>query len=215
MKAKKSFPSELLLYLMASVMACGIGLSIVFTTDQRWLDWHLSKLGEGGQLAAIVFNTGAVLSGLVMAAFAHKLVGDIRALKVAKPIKNRAEVLLQTGFRVIAVCMMGIGLFPFDRFPVIHNFFGYGTTLMFASLVILVPLVLPVVTLRFQQVTYAFVACLAIMFAVYFASNSAVLRLLYIELIALACFYAWAIILTRTIRQKSVVLTARLQTATE
>lgn len=202
MKAVKPISSEPVLYLMAVVMAIGAGLSMIFTTDHRWLDWHLSRLGEGGQLSAVIFNAGAGLCSLLMGVFAHRLLEDILALKGAHYDISRAETVIGIGFGTIAVCMMGIAVFPFDTFPTIHNTFGYGMTVSFVLLILLLPRVLRVFSRRFTAFTFAFVGCMAALFGVYFATGGTGIHLIFIEMLVLVYFYAWAIVLTKTIRQK-------------
>lgn len=208
MKVAKSISSEPVLYLMAAVMTVGAGLSMMFTTDHRWLDWHLSRLGEGGQLSAVIFNVGVGLCALLMGVFTHRLVDDVALLRTGKGHSVQlAETVIGVGLGCIAVCMMGIAVFPFDAFPFVHNIFGYGMTLSFVALIIIIPTVLKIFSRRFTVSTYAFVVCMAILFGGYFATSGRALHLIFIEMLVLVYFYAWAIVLTKTIRHN----VARLQ----
>ncbi len=201
--AQKVLKSEPILYTMAATMAAGIALSMALSTDTSWMHWHLSRLGEGNQFSAGLFNIVAALCALMMGAFTHYLVDDVGHLDLPAKALHRAQTILGVCLGVISVCMMGIAVFPFDRFPVVHNIFGYGATITFVQLIILLPNALPVLSHRFTLVTYNFVVFLAIAFGIYFATGGKVIALINIEILALMYFYLWMIALERAIKQKT------------
>lgn len=119
---KRRHPSSYILaWALIGVATLGIALSIALTPDTKWMAWHLSRLGEGGSLAAAVFNFTFVLAALILVKLASRIESE-----VSKPRAHR----LRTLFFCVAVCWLGIGSFPFDQFPVIHNIFGYGQFLL-------------------------------------------------------------------------------------
>lgn len=183
----------------------------MFTTDSRWIDWHLSRLGEGGQFSAVIFNVVTATCALLMTVFARRLVDNLEHVNALASQKRRAGRILPLGLWLIAACMLGIAIFPFDTYPAVHNVFGYGMTLTFAMLIVATPYVLPIFRRRFAILSYCFLALLAALFVFYFATNGTGIHLLYIEMLALTFFYVWAIRLVHVVRQNSTELTGKLQ----
>lgn len=42
--------------LLVGIAVVGIGTSMLLTDDPRWLQWHLSRLGEGGHISSRGFS---------------------------------------------------------------------------------------------------------------------------------------------------------------
>lgn len=99
----------------------GIGASMALTRDERWLQWHLSRLGEGGGLAATVFNITLIACAACLAGIATHLYAELTHVQQEHGARTVRLLLYLT-----AICWVGIGTFPFDRHPIIHNLFGYG-----------------------------------------------------------------------------------------
>lgn len=181
-------------------MAAGGFLSASLSTDGRWAQWHLSRLGEGGEASALVFNSVSALCSLLMGEFVRRLLQDIAIIQAPKATLASARKLLLVTLSTVAVCMMAIAVFPFDRFPVIHNIFGYGMTLTFLILAAWLPLVLPIFSVRFVVGAYLYIVLMVGLFGVYFATDQTGIPLLYIEILGLLFFFVWLILLTRSIR---------------
>ena len=187
--------SGLTAYIIVSLLILGGVVSAILTTDSRWMEWHLSRLGEGGQLGAYVFNFTVGFCALLIGVFARSITNDVRELDIATDKKRLVGRLLQMALGVVSVGMIGVAAFPFDRFPLIHNFFGYGTTITFVVLIAVLPKLLPVFTRKFSVLTYIFIVILGILFGIYFATNQRGIPLIYIELLAVVYFFAWIIAL--------------------
>ena len=181
-------------------MAVGGFLSAAMTADPRWMEWHLSRLGEGGHLSSIIFNLSCALASLLMGEFTRRIVNDLSIITMPKKTLASARRILGWGLGVVAVCMMGIAVFPFDQFPIIHNIFGYGMTMVYVVVITQLPVLLPVFTRRFIAFTYAFVLLMAALFGIYFATGGARPHLIYIEIIGLLFFFIWVLMLVRSIR---------------
>lgn len=192
--------SEPILYLIAAIMAVGGLLSAAMTADPRWMQWHLSRLGEGGHVSAVVFNLSCALSSLLMGEFARRIVNDLAIITMPRATLEAARRIVGVGLGLVAVCMMGIAVFPFDHYPVVHNIFGYGMTLVYVVIITQLPTLLPVFTRVFMAFTYAFVALMVVLFGVYFATGGTRPHLIYIEITGLLFFFVWVIMLVRSIR---------------
>lgn len=123
-----SFSSVLMLIGVGSI---GIGTSMVLTRDERWLQWHLSRLGEGGGISAIVFNLTLVACAICLMVVAEYLHGEL----IGAGQKHGAR-LFRLLLYLTAICWIGIGLIPFDRHPIVHNILGYGEFIALGVLMI-------------------------------------------------------------------------------
>ena len=73
---RSSFQMTLLLVGIAVV---GIGTSMLLTDDPRWLQWHLSRLGEGGHISSGIFNLTLCLVALLFVVIGERLYAKIGA----------------------------------------------------------------------------------------------------------------------------------------
>ena len=200
MKSVKRISSEPIVYLIAGIMAVGGFISATLTADPRWMEWHLSRLGEGGHMSSVIFNASCALASLLMGEFARRVVNDLGIIAMPKKTLASARRILGWGLGVVAVCMMGIAVFPFDKYPIIHNIFGYGMTVVYLIIITQLPVLLPIFTKKFIAFTYGFVLLMAVLFGTYFATDGTKPPLIQIEIIGLLFFFLWVIILIRSIR---------------
>lgn len=200
MKTTKPIASEPFVYLLAGIMAAGGVVSAMLTSDPRWAEWHLSRLGEGGYLSSYVFNGVSALCAVLMGGLTQRLRNDLQIIKAPAKAHRLARRLITVGFFIVSVCMMGIAVFPFDTFPVIHNMFGYSMTATYIAVIAWLPWILPLFSRFFTGLTYTFIALTMALFGMYFATGGAMPHLIYIEIFGLVFFFTWLIMLVRAIR---------------
>ena len=94
----------------------GMGIAILLTKDPRWMEWHMSRLGEGRHLSSVFFNLTLILSASLLAGYGQRL---IRFL----PHRHSQAYLLM--FWAMGLALTGVAVFPFDEFHILHNVFGY------------------------------------------------------------------------------------------
>ncbi len=121
MNMKPLSQSYNLAIVLVGTAVIGLMLSMALTTDPRWMSWHLSRLGEGGQVSAMVFNGTLLVVAVLLILIALRLTSEIRSHKPTESTAYLRSVLLLT-----ALCWVGLALFPFDRSHVVHRIFGYG-----------------------------------------------------------------------------------------
>lgn len=116
---------------LVGVGVLGLALSITLTKDSRWVQWHLSRLGEGQELSAAVFNYTLMLAALILVLVAVRLSDEI-----TQRDKNERVIYVRSMLLATAACWVGIGAFPYDRFPMLHNSFGYGQMALISVLML-------------------------------------------------------------------------------
>lgn len=200
MKNLKPISSEPVLYVLIAVLATGAALSIALTSDPRWMHWHFSRLGEGGHISSYIFNATLFVAGLVIAEFTRRLSRDLTIIGASRRVLDRTTRIAQWCLYGSAICLIGVALFPFDQFPIVHNIFGYSMTVLFAGMASFLVVSFPIFSWRFTVATYAFMLCLALMFGYYFMTGQRGLPLIYIEMLGIGFFFIWMIMLVRSIR---------------
>ena len=151
-------------------------------------------------MSSVIYNASCALASLLMGEFARRVVNDLGIIAMPKKTLASARRILGWGLGVVAVCMMGIAVFPFDKYPIIHNIFGYGMTVVYLIIITQLPVLLPIFTKKFIAFTYGFVLLMAVLFGTYFATGGTKPPLIQIEIIGRLFFFLWVIILIRSIR---------------
>lgn len=85
-------------------------VSFALEPDKTFMtkDFVLSDFGVFG-LSAVVFNSGIIVSGVALYVFIYNLFDDYKITKIYKSMIS-----------IPVLCFIGIGLFRFDLFPVLH-----------------------------------------------------------------------------------------------
>ena len=115
--------------LLISVCVIGLAASMLLAPDTRWVGWHLSRLGEGSQLSAAIFNATLCIEAIIFTLMAMQLRRELWA----RGLRGKAY-LVQAVMTLTALCWIGIACFPFDRFVFVHRLFGYGQTVLLGML---------------------------------------------------------------------------------
>lgn len=120
-------------FALALVGFCVVGLSLSMwlTKDTSWVQFHLSRLGEGHELSAAIFNTSLMIAALILAMFGVRVTDEIR-----QRYPQESIMVSRALFIGAAVAWAGVGGFPFDQFPLTHNFFGYLQTLLMSIIML-------------------------------------------------------------------------------
>lgn len=174
----------MLVAVLVFIAIVGMGASIALTTDPYWVNWHMSRLGEGRSFASVIFNSSLILGAIVLVLLSdkirheHRLAGEMRGM-------DKFSALIVC----VAVGWIGVALFPFDQYPVVHNVFGYG---MFTAACILM-LGLVKISPHFSRRTYAIGTAAVLVTSILMALHHLVglTSLLVVEFIGEAMLFAW------------------------
>lgn len=208
MRARLQLHCIKLAYLFFGIMLSGAILSGLLTTDHRWMSWHFSRLGEGGMLSALIFNISLFISAIVMFAIGIALTDNIS--QVARLTHNNldhAKTVVQRSFFAITICLIGVAIFPFDRFPVIHNIFGYSMLFVFLALCIVTPKILPIFSKKLYIYGKLAILTTAICYVFYIIIGS--ITLLAVEFIIFLFLYGWLLMFINGIVQQAYVKNER------
>ena len=96
---------------------------------------------------------------------------------------------------MVAICLVGVGAFPFDKFPVIHNIFGYGQFFVLSGLILALRCVHSGFRVRTYHIGYAAVGITMLLMVLFHLTHFT--TLLIVELIGQLLAYAWVLSITR------------------
>ncbi len=172
----------------------GLSLSMWLTKDTRWMQWHLSRLGEGNEFSSAIFNYSLILAAMVLAALAIRLTDEIRTRDPRRSVTFLRNMMLGA-----AAAWVGVAIFPFDRFPLIHNIFGYSQMLIICILM----LTLKRLTTSFSARTHT-IGLIAVLVSGALMTLHHLVHvpsLLLVELVGQVALFAWLISMTTDQRQ--------------
>lgn len=183
MKHTRSVATTLLLY-MIGVAYTGMIVSMLLTNDPRWMEWHLSRLGEGGHLSSYIFNASAMIVGVLLVLFGKYAA---RELSIYHPDTKQRQFVAILG--AMGACLFGVALFPFDQFHVVHNIFGYGFFLSAGILMMALSSIVPTISSRTYQLGLAAAAITTTLMVLHHLVHFT--PLLVVELVGQLFLFAW------------------------
>lgn len=191
---KRTASSYTLIWALIGVATLGIALSIKLTPDTRWMSWHLSRLGEGHSLSSAVFNFTFILAALILAKIASR---------IGVEVATKGALMLRTLLFSVAVCWIGVGSFPFDQFPVIHNLFGYSQFLIMVYMMIRLEHICPHFSTRTYTIGLGVAITTGLLLALFHLTHFT--TLLVVELIGQIGIYAWLLSMANDLRRASMI----------
>jgi hypothetical protein len=190
-----------IVHLFGITLLSGAIISGISSSDKTWLQWHFSRLGEGGHISALIFNAALVIAGIMLIILGYKLKYAVTSLlKEYKLLSNHKTLLLYRMIYVVGLCLIVVGLFPFDVHPRIHNIGGYGSLVAVLILCYLSPYLLPIFSNKYIRYSHFLVAATFIIYTFYFTIHS--LRLLIVEFVLFVFVYIWLLAFIKEIYNK-------------
>lgn len=182
-----SLSMDLAVFLIVGGFAAMLGSS-----DPDWWRDNLSALGMSSNAAAPAFNITLIIAGVIVTTIARFATA---ALPVDQLAQRRGRTIMRTGLVLVGLFLAGVGLFPVDRFFLLHNTVATGMAVAFAGMICALPWLLPTLPRVFFGLGYAFVAVIVLL-AVFFATGY--YNLTAVELIAAVLIFSWIIVFLRT-----------------
>ena len=198
MKPRLQLNSIKLVYSLGVVLLVGAITSALLATDPRWVNWHFSRLGEGGTIPAMIFNMFLLISAVIFFSIGLALKADFTRISDVGNINLKtAKNVICGAFFAVGICFVGVAFLTFDRFPVAHNIFGYSILISFVALLFLVPKVLPIFSRRFYIYNYLIIFSATISYTLFFFAK--VITMLSVEFLMFIQIYVWILLLNQGI----------------
>ena len=177
---------------LAVFLITGIFASMLSATDPLWWQKNLSTLGMSGDISSLAFNITLIVAGVIVTTIAHYATA---AIAVAEPRLQRGRAAVRTALVVLGLLLAGVGLFPLDRFFTAHNVCATGMVVVFVTLVLALPRLVPSISRTFVLLGYVFVGVVVVL-AVLFVTGYYTLTA--VELVAGLIVFSWLIVFLRT-----------------
>ena len=181
---------------LVGIATTGLALSMYLTADTRWLQWHLSRLGEGGHLSSAVFNFTMGLVAVLLTVTSTRLTDELGHVH-----RHPRQRIIHALFLIAAVMCIGVACFPFDTFPVVHNIFGHTSASALVLCMIGLPWLYPYFPKRIYYLGVISALFVALLFGIY--SINGTVTLLFVELVGQLLLFIWLLALTYEVRHIS------------
>lgn len=177
---------------LAIFLVIGAFASMLESSDPDWWRNNLSALGMTSNQAAPAFNLTLIVSGVMITTIARYATAGLPA---GTALQRRRRTQVRAGLVLVGVLLACVGLFPVDRFFLLHNTVATGMAVIYAVVVCALPWMLPTLPRVFFAVGYVFVAVIVLL-GVFFATGY--YNLTAVELIAGILIFTWIILFLRT-----------------
>jgi len=184
-------PRQLSLVL-AVFLVVGMFSAMLSSNDPRWWEMNLSALGITHDISSLTFNLTIIVSGVMITTIARF---GTAALPARTRSERRSRMIVRTLFVLIGILLACVGIFPVDRFFLLHNTVATGMGVAFAALVIGLPWLVPSMPKAFLALGFIYVGGLMVL-AILFAIGE--YNLTAVELIAALMIFSWIIVFLRS-----------------
>jgi len=185
-------PRQLSLVL-AVFLVVGMVTAMLSSTDPLWWQMNLSALGITHDISSLAFNLTLIVSGVIITTIARF---GTAGLPTATPSQRHRRYAVWALFVLLGALLACVGLFPVDRFFLVHNTVATGMTVAYAALVIGLPWLIPTMPRIFVVLGFVYVAAiigLAVLFAV------GIYNLTAVELVSSLLIFSWIILFLRNV----------------
>lgn len=179
----------LLSAVLAVFLVVGALTSMMTASNPHWWKQNLSVLGISDDTSGMAFNLTVIVAGVIITAIARYATdtGDGR-----RP--TRGELQVRTALIVVGVLLTCVGLFPVNRFFLVHNTAATGMAVVFCLLAVGIRWAMPHLPHAFYVLGWVFIVVIiavALFFAVGYYNLTAV------ELVAAVLIFSWIIVFLR------------------
>ncbi|OCN04678.1 hypothetical protein A4S06_10690 [Erysipelotrichaceae bacterium MTC7] len=188
----KIMTPTILTRVLSLVIVGGVILSMINNNDQNWWQENFSYLGTPDAINSWQFNITLVFSAMLLVALIDYI---FVILQQAIP-KSRKLSILRVLLTLTALCLGGVGMFPYNEMKLFQNIHDVVARLMVVFIVVIIVLLrwlLPKISKDFLRISYL-VGFLLIVATVLFLGVD-YLSLMAYELLAFIFAFFWIILL--------------------
>ncbi len=181
----------LLSLVLAAFLVVGALASMLSASDPHWWQENLSALGMTDDVSSLAFNLTLIIAGAIVTIIARYATASLAA-GTREEIRRRN--LLRAGLVLIGIFLALVGVFPVDRFFLVHNTVATGMAVVFAAIVIGLRWLIPAMPRVFVLLGYVYIGVIVVL-GVFFAVGY--YNLTAVELVAAVLIFSWIIVFLR------------------
>lgn len=179
---------------LAVFLVVGMTTAMLSSQDPQWWQLNLSALGITHDVSSLTFNLTLIISGVMITTIARF---GTAPLPAGTAVDRRKRTVVRVLFVLIGVLLACVGIFPVDRFFLLHNTVATGMAVAYAALVIALPWLIPQMPKTFLALGYVYVAATVVL-GILFAVGS--YNLTAVELVSALMIFSWIIIFLRNVQ---------------
>jgi hypothetical membrane protein len=179
----------LLSAVLAVFLVVGALTSMLTASNPHWWKQNLSVLGITDDWSSTAFNITVIVGGVLVTAIARYATDSGQGRR-----PSRGELQVRAALLIIGTMLACVGLFPVDRFFLLHNTAATGMAVVFCVLAVGIRWAMPHLPRTFYLLGWAFIGVIALVtlfFAVGYYNLTAV------ELVAAVLIFSWIIVFLR------------------
>lgn len=178
---------------LAVFLVVGVVAAMLSASDPDWWQMNLSALGLTHDVSSLTFNLTLIISGVIVTTIAR--VGTA-ALPATTDGERRRRSTVRVLFVLIGLFLACVGLFPVDRFFLLHNTVATGMAVVYAALAIGLPWLLPRIPRVFMILGFVYVGAIIALAVLFFVGTY---NLTAVELVAAILIFSWIILFLRCV----------------
>ncbi len=179
--------------LLAAFLVVGALASMLSASDPHWWMSNLSALGMTDDLSALTFNFTLIIAGVLLTIIARYAAASIPARTDAE-VRGRRIFLV--GLMLVGILLTLVGVFPIDRFLIVHNIVSMGMTVVFGAIVIGLHWLIPAMPRVFILLGYVYLGVMAFLTTLFFVGSY---TLTAVELVSAVLIFSWIIVFLRIV----------------
>lgn len=179
---------------LAVFLVVGLVTAMLSSADPQWWQMNLSALGITHDVSSLTFNLTLIVSGVIITTIARFGTASLPAVTHSD---RRRRAIVRTVFVLLGVLLACVGIFPVDRFFLLHNTVATGMAVAYAILVLGLPWLIPTMPRVFLVLGFTYVGAILVL-TVLFATG--IYNLTAVELIAALLIFSWLILFLRNVQ---------------
>ncbi|MEV4668537.1 hypothetical protein [Microbacterium sp. LWO12-1.2] len=179
---------------LAVFLVVGMVTAMLSSADPQWWQMNLSALGITHDISALTFNLTLIVSGVIVTTIARFGTASLPAWTTTE---RRRRAVVRAFFILLGVLLACVGIFPVDRFFLLHNTVATGMCVAFAVLVIGLPWLVPTMPTAFTVLGFVYVGVIVVL-SLLFAAG--IYNLTAVELVSALLIFSWIILFLRNVQ---------------
>jgi hypothetical membrane protein len=182
--------------LLSIFIVSGTLASMITAPDPSWWKRGLSDLGTMHGFSGFAFNFTLIATGGLVITLADYVTADVRRWAKTRPDYSGRNVSI-VGWGIVAegISLAAVGVFPVNKFHLLHNTIAIALVIIFLALVLSLPYLLVGFSATFFLLGYAFIAAILIATLLHFPIGYYSLTAL--ELVSSTVILGWIAVFIR------------------